>query len=118
MQVEPGSVRGNGNGAGVGKNGKLGDGRTAGKGRQGAEKQTMAKKPKVVHDRLGEMVDLHNKAKTAKERADDAIAKAAEDSGYLASAVKKIVSAKAGEKFEEKHREIEQQAELFDEVAK
>lgn len=93
-----------------------GKGKNAGKGRQGAEKQTMAKKPKVVADRVDELVRLQRAAAEASEIAKDAIAKCAEDSGYLASAVKKIVSARAGEKFEEKHREVQQQAELFDEV--
>lgn len=121
MEVIRGSVKSNGNGArppaGGGDLAAGEKGRGAAKGRQGPEKQTMAKKPKVVHERLDEMVRLHNKAAEAAEAAKEAIAKTAEDSGYLASAVKKIVSAKAGEKFEEKHREVEQQAELFDEVA-
>src|SRR6185369_378497 len=88
------------------------------RGRIGDDKQPAVKKPKVLHDRIDELVTLHNKAVAAAEKSKDAIAKAAEDSGYLASAVSKVVKAKAGEKFEEKHREVEQQAELFDEVAK
>lgn len=118
MEVIPGSTRSNGNGAGVGKNGKLGSGRTRGRGRQDGDKQPAAKQPKVIAERLEELVDLHNKAKSAGERSADAITKAAEDSGYLASAVRKLVTAKAGDKFEEKHREVEQQGELFDEVSK
>lgn len=90
--------------------------RTAGKGRMDADKTPAVKKPKVISERLPELVKLHNKAKDASEAASDAITKAAEDSGYLASSVKKLVNAKAGDKFEEKHREVEQQAELFDEV--
>lgn len=93
-----------------------GKGKNAGKGRQGAEKQTMAKQPKVIADRIDELVRLHAAAKSASEKAQDAITKAAEDSGYLASSVKKLVTARAGDKFEEKHREVEQQMELFDEV--
>lgn len=118
MEVIPGSSRTNGNGAQVGKGGKLGNGRTKGAGRMDADKQPAVKKPKVIHDRIDELVRLHNKASEASEQAKDAITKAAEASGYLASAVRKIVTAKAGEKFEEKHREVEQQAELFDEIAK
>ena len=91
--------------------------RTRGEGRKDASKQAAVKKPKVIHDRMDELVRLHNKAGDAADAAKTAITKAAEDSGYLASAVRKIVTAKAGEKFEEKHREVEQQAELFDEVA-
>jgi hypothetical protein len=91
--------------------------RAAGKGRMDADKQPAVKKPKVIAERIEELVELHNKAQAAGERAKEAITKAAEDSGYLAAAVRKIVTAKAGEKFEEKHREVEQQLELFEEVA-
>lgn len=97
----------------AGTNGK---GKDAGKGRQGADKQTMVKKPEIISKRIDELVKLQNAAGAAAEKAKDAITKAAEESGYLASAVKKLVTARAGDKFEEKHREIEQQAELFTEV--
>ena len=105
------SKRGKGKGNGAG-------GRTPGRGRQDADKQPAAKQPQIIADRLDELVELHNKAKAAGERAADAITKAAQGSGYLASAVRKLVTAKAGDKFEEKHREVEQQGELFDEAAK
>ena len=118
MNVEPGSTRTNGNGAGVGKNGKLGNGRTKPKGRMDADKQPAVTKPQVIMQRVDELVKLQRKANDAADAAKDAISKAAEDSGYLASTVNKLVKAKVGEKFEEKHREVEQQAELFDEVAK
>lgn len=102
----------------AGTEGSKGNGKdkTKGKGRQGAEKQTMAKKPKVVADRVDELVRLQVASKEASEALADAIAKAAEDSGYLASVVKKFVTARAGENFEAKHRECEQQMELFDTV--
>jgi len=99
----------------VGGNGK---GRARGKGRMDADKQPAVKKPEVIAKRIDELVRLHNKATESAETAKDAITKAAEDSGYLASAVRKLVTAKAGDKFEEKHREVEQQMELFDEAAK
>lgn len=118
MDVQPGSVTSDGNGVMVGKGGKLGTGKKAtgrkAKGSGVAESQ----KPKIVAERLDTLVDLHRKAKDANDAANEAITKAAEDSGYLASTVKKLVSAKAGDRFEEKHREIDQQAELFDEVGK
>lgn len=93
-----------------------GGARAKGKGRMDADKTPAVKQPKVISERLDELVRLHQKAKTATEAAADAITKAGEDSGYLASSVKKLVVAKAGDKFEEKHREVEQQHELFDEV--
>ena len=88
-----------------------------GVGRMDADKQPAVKKPQIIAKRLDELVELQNKAAAAGERAKDAITKAAEDSGFLASAVRKLVTAKAGDKFEAKHREVEQQKELFDEAA-
>lgn len=127
--VEPGSVVSDGNGAKPPKGGgKPAAGekprgaakpekRASGKGRMDADKQPAVKKPEIIAERIDELVDLHSKAGEAAERAKEAITKAAEDAGYLASAVRKIVVAKAGEKFEEKHREVEQQFELFEELA-
>lgn len=86
-------------------------------GRKDGEKVAAVHKPKVVADRLDELVKLHREAREAAEAASDAITKAAEDSGYLASTVKKLVVAKSGEKYEEKKREVAQQHELFEEVA-
>lgn len=129
MEVIPGSVHSNGNGnlppTGDGKKegkGKRGKGNGAGKtpkadGHKDASKQPAVKQPKIVAEKLDYLVSLHNEAKTATEERDEAITAVAEESGYLASAVRKLVTAKAGEKFEEKHREVEQQGELFDEVA-
>lgn len=97
------------------KKGKAKAERTRGRGRQDADKQPAVKKPKVIAERLDELVELTHKAKAACERRDDAITKAGEDSGYLAGPVKKLVNAKASERYEEKHREVEQQKELFDE---
>lgn len=88
-----------------------------GKGRMDADKQPAVKRPEVIAERIDELVTLHTKAQAAAEKAREAVTKAAEDSGFLASAVGKLVNARAGDKFEEKHREIEQQKELFDEVA-
>jgi hypothetical protein len=122
MEVIPGSVVENGNGAkppkGGGKRAKGEKARGAAKadGRKDASKQPAVKRPQVVGQKLDYLVKLHHSAKTASEERDEAITAVAEESGYLASAVRKLVTAKAGEKFEEKHREVEQQAELFDEV--
>lgn len=125
-EIAPGSVISNGNGnlppKGNGKRAKGEPARGADRkpkanGRMDADRQPMVKKPEVVAERLEELVELHAKAQAASERAKEAVTKAAEDSGFLASAVNKLVRAKAGDKFEEKHREVEQQKDLFDEVA-
>lgn len=123
MEVIPGSVNSNGNGAkppkGGGKPaaGEKPRGAAKANGRMDADRQPAVKKPEIVAKRLDELVELHHKAAAAAERAKEAITKCGEDSGFLASAVRKLVTAKAGDKFEEKHREVEQQVELFDEAA-
>jgi hypothetical protein len=87
-------------------------------GRKDGDKTPAVKQPKVVADKLDYLVKLEHAAQMKRVEADEAVTKVAEDSGYLSSSVKKLVKAKAGEKFEEKHREVEQQAELFDEAGK
>lgn len=110
MEVERGSVMSNGNGSTVGAGGRLGTGRV------NKDAESVSQKPQIVAERIDELVRLHLRAKDCAAEATEAIEKAATDSGYKASVVKKLVTAKAGDKFEEKHREVEQQAELFDEV--
>lgn len=114
MEVEPGSVTSNGNGTQVGKGGKLGTGRS--KGRKDADKQPAVTQPKVVAERIDELVNLHGAAISAASAAKEAITKCAEDSGYNAANVRKLVLARYSEKFPEVKRNIEQQAELFEEV--
>lgn len=104
-------------GKGNGKGGRRGAKPPKDAGRMDENKQPMVKKPQIVAERLDELVELHHKAASASEKAKDAVTKCAEDSGFLASAVNKLVRAKAGDKFEEKHREVEQQKELFDEAS-
>lgn len=93
-----------------------GNGKRKAKGRMDADKQPAVQKPEVVAKKIGQLVSLHKAAKTASDERDEAITAVAEESGYLASAVRKLVTARAGEDFEKKHREVEQQYELFEEV--
>ena len=102
MQTEPRT-----NGKGKGKSAKA---------RLDADKQEVVQKPKIVVEKMDELVRLKHAADRAGENFSDAIKKAAEDSGYLASVVRSIVVAKAGDDFDEKKRRCEQQMELFDEV--
>lgn len=129
MEVIPGSVVDNGNGqrppkgggrpaAGEKARGGAKPEKKGANGRKGADKVPAVKKPKVVAEKLDYMVELEQKAAAARTEADEAVNAVAEESGYLASSVKKLVKAKHGDKFEEKHREVEQQAELFDEASK
>jgi len=87
-----------------------------GKGRVSPDKQEQVQRPQVIDERVDELVHLKTAADEAAESFADAIKKAAEDSGLLASVVRRFVVARAGEKFEEKKRECEQLSLLFEEV--
>lgn len=84
--------------------------------RKDADKQEATTKPLVIKDRIEELVHGYNAAKEAAEHSSEAIKKAAEDSGYNSAAVRKFVVARAGESYEEKKRDVEQQLELFDNI--
>lgn len=86
------------------------------KARVGKDQQEGVQQPKIIAELIDELVRLKERADDAAESYSDGIKRAAEDSNYLASVVKKFVTARAGEKFEEKKRECEQQLELFEEV--
>lgn len=92
------------------------NGKGKAKARVNHDHQEAVQQPKVIKQRIDSLVNAKQAADDAAEAYSDAIKKAAEDSGYLASVVKKFVTARASEKFEEKHRECEQQLELFEEV--
>lgn len=85
-------------------------------GRKDAEKQPGVTKPQVIAERIDELVNLHRMAVEAGTAAKEAITKAAEDSNYNAANVRKLVLARYGDKFPEVKRNIDQQAELFEEV--
>jgi hypothetical protein len=86
------------------------------RGRKGADKQEQVERPQIVDERIDELVRLKTKADEASEDFSNAIKKTAEDSGLLASVVRRFVVARAGENFQEKKRECTQLALLFDEV--
>lgn len=87
------------------------------RGRKGKDKQSAVIEASVLKERLPQLVKLKNAADEASEDLNDAITAAAEKSGLLATVVRKIVSASAGEDFESKRREAEQLSLAFDEVA-
>ncbi len=82
--------------------------------RSGQEK--VIDKAKLL-ERMDHLVDLHNRARASGKDLSDAIKAVAEKSGLLASVVRKLVVAKASETFDEKKKEAEQLALMFDEVA-
>lgn len=86
------------------------------KGRQGKEGQEAALNHETVANRIEELVTLQHKAKEAADAYSDGIKATAEASGFLASEVRKFVTARAGERFHEKKRAVEQLSLLFEEV--
>ena len=85
-------------------------------GRKDGEQQSAVTRPKVVVEKIDHLVNLQRDAKDAATDLDEAIKAVAEESGYLAGTVRKLVKAKYADKYEERRREIEQQAELFAEA--
>ncbi len=86
------------------------------RGRKDSEKQEAVTKPQVIEKRIEELVRGYRAAQDAAEDSSNAIKKAAEDSGYNTKSVRALVVARAGESFQEKKRDLEQQMELFSEV--
>ena len=66
--------------------------------------------------RMDALVKLHHAAHSAGEELNDAVKVAAEESGFLASVVRKFVTAQAGENFEEAKRKCEQLSLCFEEI--
>ena len=93
-----------------------GNGKARSLGRQGKDKQEAVLKSTVLKERMSQLVKLKTAADEASQNLNDAIKAAAEKSGFLASVVRKVVVAKAGEDFEGKHREVEQLQLAFDAV--
>lgn len=86
------------------------------RGRKDADKQELVTQPKIVGEKIDELVNLYRAQHDASVEFSDGIKAVAEKSGYNAAAVRKLVVARAGEKFAEQKRLVEQQMELFDEV--
>jgi len=76
------------------------------------EKSAKAIEPAV--DRTVKKIEAVTKPVVEKTK--PAVKKAAEASGYTAAAIRALVTARVGDKFEDKRRSVEQQLELFTEV--
>lgn len=90
-----------------------GKGKRAPKGRKDATGQESVIVLEVITEREEELVRLHEAAKDASEDYSTAVNKAAEDSGLNAAAVRKFISAKAGDKFEAEKKRVQQLALVF-----
>jgi hypothetical protein len=94
-----------------------GNGRTRPRGRKD---QTTGQESAItlghLKENIGELVTLYIQQQDSAARCSDAIKAAAEKSGLLANVVRKFVKARAGEKFEEAKRTVEQLSLVFEEV--
>lgn len=86
------------------------------KGRKDGMGQEAVIKMAPVKENIDNLIELFTKAGEASEKLNDAIKATAEKSGLLAGVVRKFVTARAGEKFEEEKRKVEQLSLIFDEV--
>ena len=78
--------------------------------------QEAAIKLESLVKKIDELITLKRKVETASADYGDAIKAAAEESGLQASTVRRFVTARAGERFNEIKRDVDQLALVFDEV--
>ncbi len=96
---------------------KRGNGRASPRGRKDQTTgQEAAISLRPIQDGIDELVALYLHQQESAARCSDAIKAAAEKSGLLANVLRKFVKARAGEKFEEAKRTVEQLALVFEEV--
>lgn len=78
--------------------------------------QEVVQRPQVVKNAATELIAAKKKLAHATETLSKLIKKVAEESGYNAKAIRGWLGATVGESFEKAKRDIDQQAELFEEV--
>jgi len=102
--------------AGIETTGKgKGKGKGAG-GRIAPDGQEAVRRPEVVAKRIEALETLARRQQEAGKDLSEAIKACAEESGYNAAAVRRLVSARLGDAFAERKRDAEQQLELFEDV--
>jgi hypothetical protein len=84
--------------------------------RKDSEGQEAVIKMKELRDKLDHLVSLFNAAADASTAYGEAVKAISEKAGLQASVVRKFVSAKVSEKFEDKKRDCEQLSLCFDEI--
>lgn len=85
--------------------------RTRGRKDQGIE---AVPNSKPVMDAINDLVHLHRKKEDASDTYNSAVKKVAERAGLLSAVVNKFVTAKAGDKFEDEKKKVEQLSLIFD----
>lgn len=91
-------------------------GRRTARGRQDRSKQEKVIDMSKLTEKIDHLVNLHKATKDASADYSAAIKVVAEKAGLLASVVRRFVVAKAGESFDDKKKEAEQLALVFDEI--
>jgi hypothetical protein len=86
------------------------------KGRKDKNGQEVVIRLETAGTRVPELIKLYKAAEAAGADLNDAVKKAAEDSGLLASVVRKFVCACAGENYEKEKQKSDQLSLLFEEV--
>ena len=84
-------------------------------GRKDSEGQPAVMQPQLLKEKMPYLVKLKKSVDEANADFNDAVSKIAENSGMLASVVRKVVTAAAGENFEEEKRKVEQLSLAFEE---
>lgn len=79
-------------------------------------KQEAVERPQILRESMEELVRLKKASDEAAADFSEAIKAKAKEAGFLASVVRRLVVARAGDKFAEKQREVEQLALVFEEV--
>lgn len=94
--------------------------RDNGRAPRGRKDQTTGQEAAIslrpIKDSIDELVTLYHQQQESAARCSDAIKGAAEKAGLLAAVVRKLVKARAGEKFAEEKRTVEQLALVFEEL--
>lgn len=86
------------------------------RGRQDRSGQEKVIDMSKLDERMAHLIKLHNGARASNKDLSDAVKAVAEKCGLLASVVRKLVVAKAGDNFDEKKKEAAQLALAFDEI--
>lgn len=86
------------------------------KGRKDPERQEAVLRHEVIEKRIEELTKLHHRIKDAQEAFSEAIKRAATDSGFNASVVRRFVAARASEEYEKRRRDSAQLELLFEEM--
>lgn len=94
---------------------------TKGKGRgvtarKNTEGQEEVIRLEALTKRIDHLITLKRKVETATADYSDAIKAVSEESGLQAKTVRSFVAARAGERFEERRRDVAQLALVFDEI--